>query len=323
MTLEELKERQGWTLDQKIDHSLATIDQFIQRLGGVENVYVGFSGGKDSTVLLDLCRVINPNIKAVFCNTGNEYPDIVRFVRELKATEGYNIEIIHPELPPHKVMSEYGFPLISKEVSKNIHAVETNPNSIQAKRALGIIKRKYKALVPIKYRFLVDEDFSVSDSCCRKLKKEPFHKYEKEHHLAAILGIMASESNMRRTAYINRGGCNVFSEDNPTKSKSLPLSIWLEDDIWAYIKKRNLKIADIYNKGAMRTGCMFCGYGCQFKDDNRLELVHKLYPKWYDRFMGYTNNGVTYREAMRKVLAVNGLYLPDEKPAQQLSLFEE
>ena len=25
-----------------------------------------------------------------------------------------------------------------------------------------------------------------------------------------------------------------------------------------------------------------------------------------------TNNGVTYREAMRKVLAVNGLSLPDE-----------
>lgn len=30
--------------------------------------------------------------------------------------------------------------------------------------------------------------------------------------------------------------------------------------------------------------------------------------------MNYTNNGVTYREAMRKVLAVNGLFLPDEKP---------
>ena len=28
--------------------------------------------------------------------------------------------------------------------------------------------------------------------------------------------------------------------------------------------------------------------------------------------MNYTNNGVKYREAMRKVLAVNGLSLPDE-----------
>lgn len=36
-------------------------------------------------------------------------------------------------------------------------------------------------------------------------------------------------------------------------------------------------------------------------------------------FMNYTNNGVTYREAARKVLAVNVLELPDEK--KQLELF--
>ena len=70
----------------------------------------------------------------------------------------------------------------------------------------------------------------------------------------------------------------------------------------------------------MRTGCMFCGYGCQFADDNRLRLVHSMYPKMYDMFMGYTNNGVTYREALRKVLAVNKLYLPDEQPPTLFNL---
>lgn len=67
------------------------------------------------------------------------------------------------------------------------------------------------------------------------------------------------------------------------------------------------------HKGATRTGCMFCGFGCQFKDDNRLQLVHDLYPKAYEMFMNYENNGVTYRTALRKVLQINGLYLPDEK----------
>ena len=88
----------------------------------------------------------------------------------------------------------------------------------------------------------------------------------------------------------------------------------MEDDIWQYIKERGLEISEIYKKGAMRTGCMFCGYGCQFKNDNRLELCYKMYPKMYNHFMNYTNNGVTYREALRKVLSKNGLYLPDEKP---------
>lgn len=38
----------------------------------------------------------------------------------------------------------------------------------------------------------------------------------------------------------------------------------------------------------------------------------------YHHIMAYTNNGVTFREAVRKVLAVKGLFLPDENP--QLSL---
>lgn len=126
MDIKELRERQSWTLHQKIDHSLGVIDQFVSRLNG--NVYVGFSGGKDSTVLLDLCRVIKPDIKAVFCNTGNEYPDIVRFVRELKNTEVYNIDIIYPKLKPKEVFEKYGFPLVSKSVSALVGKVRRNPN---------------------------------------------------------------------------------------------------------------------------------------------------------------------------------------------------
>lgn len=315
MTIQELRIRQSWTLDQKIDHSIGVIDQFISKLNG--KVYVGFSGGKDSTVLLDLCRVVKPDIKAVFCNTGNEYPDIVKFVRELKNTEGYNIEIIYPELKPRDVFDKYGFPLVSKETSRCIYDVKYSKSEKLRNYRLYRDGKKVKGILAKKWKFLIQEDFKISDFCCHKLKKEPFHRYEKENGCKPILGIMASESLLRESTYIRQGGCNVFSETGNTKS--LPLSIWLEDDIWKYIEKRNLKIADIYKKGAKRTGCMFCGYGIQFKDDNRLKMCYKMYPKMYNKFMNYTNNGVTYREAARKVLAVNGLVLPDED--KQLKLF--
>lgn len=309
MDLIELKERQKWTLDQKIDHSLGVIDQFISRLN--RQVYVGFSGGKDSTVLLDLCSMINPDIKAVFCNTGNEYPDIVKFVRELKNTEGYNIDIIHPKLKPHEILEKYGFPLISKEVSMKLYYLKYHKDSMIAKIAMGLIPSKWYS-ISSKWRSFINEPFDINNACCQKLKKEPFLRYERENKVFPILGVMACESYQRQTTYIMQGGCNVFKINDKGRSKSHPLSIWLEEDIWDYIKKRNLKIADIYNKGAKRTGCMFCGYGCQFKDDNRLKLCYYLYPKMYDTFMNYTNHGITYREAMRKVLAVNGLELPDE-----------
>lgn len=313
MDINELKERQAWSLEQKIDHSLGAIDQFYQRLDG--KVYVSFSGGKDSTVLYWLARKIYPDIKAVFCNTGNEYPDIVKFVNRMKE-EGGNIEIIHPKFKPQEVMSKYGFPLISKEQSFYVKSVKTNPNTNQSKRALGLIKSNFSGRISAKYLYLIDEPYMVSNYCCIHLKKKPFEEYDKNKGLSPILGIMAGESSRRMASYLKRGGCNVFSHTKRDRSTSHPLSIWTEKDIWDCIERYNIPIADIYKKGATRTGCMFCGYGCHFKDDNRLQLVYDLYPKWYNHFMNYTNNGVTYREALRKVLAVNGLYLPDEKPEE-------
>ena len=44
-------------------------------------VYISFSGGKDSTVLLHIARQIYPEIEAVFVNTGLEYPEIQKFVK--------------------------------------------------------------------------------------------------------------------------------------------------------------------------------------------------------------------------------------------------
>lgn len=308
MTAKELKERQGWTLDQKIYHSLEVIDAFYQRLNG--QVYISFSGGKDSTVLLWLARKLYPNIKAVFCNTGNEYPDIVYFVRKMQS-DGANIEIIYPKIKPQEVMSTYGFPLVSKETSEKVWYAKNRPDSVRAKYALGEKQSKYYCIAK-KYLYLVQEQYDIHSACCDKLKKQPFALYKKETKESPIMGTMASESKRRENKYIQMGSCNVFHEKGG--GKSMPLSIWLEQDIWDCIEKYNIPIAEIYKKGANRTGCMFCGYGCQFKNDNRLQLVYDLYPKWYNKFMNYTNNGVTYREAMRKVLVVNGLYLPDEKP---------
>jgi hypothetical protein len=34
LSLHELAERQKWSLDQKIDHSIGVIEQFVNRVGG-------------------------------------------------------------------------------------------------------------------------------------------------------------------------------------------------------------------------------------------------------------------------------------------------
>lgn len=301
MDIKELRERQSWSLNQKIDHAIGTIEQFLSRTDG--KCYVGFSGGKDSTVLLDLCRMVKPDIKAVFCNTGNEYPDIVKFVRQTD-----NVEIIYPELKPKEVFANYGFPLVSKSSSAIIRKAKSNPDGKVYENF--VVKRESLFSLPKKWMYLLETPYDVSEKCCDILKKKPFHKYQKETGMFPIIGEMASESMQREMKYLQVGSCNQFG----AKINSKPLSIWTEKDIWDYIELKHLKIADIYYKGVKRTGCMFCGYGIQFKDDNRLKVVYDLYPKWYDKFMAYTNNGVTYKEAIRDVLKRNNLHLPDENP---------
>lgn len=111
---ERLKELQSLPLERKIQITQTRIIEWYQHYNG--NVYISFSGGKDSTVLLHIARQIFPNIPACFSNTGLEYPEIQKFVRTFD-----NVDIITPETNFGKVISEFGYPLISKEVAEAIY----------------------------------------------------------------------------------------------------------------------------------------------------------------------------------------------------------
>lgn len=313
MTLQELREKQSWTLPQKVQHAMDVISTFVSRMGGLDKVYISWSGGKDSTVLLDIARRMYPDILAVFCTTGNEYPDIMKFVRDAKK-DGANIQIIRPKMTPREVWAKYGFPLVGKDIARYIHDIHSNPNSKSSQLRLSKTSRFG---ISDKWKYLVSEPYDTHNICCHKLKEEPLRRYGRGSGRCPIIGTMASESKRREVDYIKNGNCNYFEGKSV---KSQPLSIWTDSDIWTYIDRFNIPIADIYHKGATRTGCMGCGFGAQFADDTRFRVLLANYPKCYDMVMNYTNNGVTFREALRKVLAVNKLYLPDEQPP---TLFDE
>ena len=85
---------------------------------GEDGVYVSFSGGKDSTVLLDIVRnrMGYKNIPAVFVDTGLEYPEIRNFVKTFD-----NVTWLKPKMNFKQVISKYGYPFISKEVSECVY----------------------------------------------------------------------------------------------------------------------------------------------------------------------------------------------------------
>lgn len=189
MDLKELQERQSWSLSKKIDHSLFTIETFISRTNG--QCYVAFSGGKDSTVLFDLVRIIDKTIPAVFVNTGNEYPDIIQFVRHLRDI-GYNIIELHPKMTPREVWAKYGFPLISKAQAEYIDMWRKNPEYGAIRQARSIERGWSFGKVSDRWKYLITEPYATSNECCSILKKNPAKKYIKETGRHPIIGTMAS-----------------------------------------------------------------------------------------------------------------------------------
>ena len=118
-TNERLKELQSLPLERKIQITKSRIIEWYKYWNG--QVYVSFSGGKDSTVLLYLVREIFPDVEAVYVDTGLEYPEIKQFVKSYD-----NVTILRPEMSFRQVLDKYGYPIISKEVSRDVGRTQKN-----------------------------------------------------------------------------------------------------------------------------------------------------------------------------------------------------
>ena len=297
----ELKQRQSLPLPVKVAMSLNRIREWYEYWNG--QVYVSFSGGKDSTVLLHLVRSLYPDVPAVFVDTGLEYPELKEFVKSIP-----NVIILRPQMTFRQVIYKHGYPIVSKEVSKRVteykNALKKGKlESSMAYQEFNGIRKSLsgKSLYnKSKWKFLIDAPFLISNKCCDVMKKNPAKEYEKESLRKPFIGTLASESYARETAW-RKHGCNAFSAK---RKISQPLSFWTEDDILQYISENNLPYASVYGKivkdengkwkttGCDRTGCVFCGFGCHLqKEPNRFQQMKETHPKLYEYCMKDWDDG--------------------------------
>ena len=234
-TATDLKNMQGMDLSWKIQTSMSKIMEYYHHFDG--QVYVSFSGGKDSTVLLHIVRQIYPDVPAIFVDTGLEYPEVKEFVKSWD-----NVEIRRPSKTFREVIELFGYPLVSKKIAGYVATAKRNPNSARAKFLSGEYDSKIFGFGEGKWYYLVDAPFKVSDYCCDVMKKQPGHKYQKETGRHPIIGTLAEESIMRRNEWL-RSGCNAFDGKEPI---SKPLSFWTEQDILQYIREYNVPYCPLY-----------------------------------------------------------------------------
>ena len=246
-TINDLRQMQALPLELKIKMTQTRIRQWVDEFGE-DGVYISFSGGKDSTVLLHLVRELYPNVPAVFVNTGLEYPEIVQFVKTFD-----NVEIIRPKMNFKKVIEKYGYPFISKEAAECVFYarkyLKSNGKTYKEfyRKICGVGefgKEGKRSLYSMKkFNFFLKEGApAISHMCCKVMKKNPMHEYARTTGKVAITAEMASESRRRSTNWIMHG-CNMFSSQNP---KSTPLAFWTDQDVLKYIKENNIKITSVY-----------------------------------------------------------------------------
>lgn len=318
----ELAQMQSLSLQSKIRMTQQRIRGWYDHWEG--QVYVSFSGGKDSTVLKHIVDGMYSDVPAVFVNTGLEYPEIQSFVRDIKAGKydcfNSDVEILRPEMRFDEVVKKYGYPAISKDISNCIFwARRGSPTRLA--RVKGTLTKKDGTPSMFnckKWEFMLDAEFEVGSDCCKIMKKNPSKRYEKETGRKPFLALLADESLKRRDAWM-KTGCNAFELKRP---QSQPMAFWTEQDILHYIKQYNVPYCSVYGDivideqvdgenilsgqinlidylgchteedkltttGCDRTGCIFCMFGCHLeKEPNRFQRLKETHPRQYDYCIG-------------------------------------
>jgi len=233
-----------------------------------QEYYLSYSGGKDSHLLYWFIKEYAhiEGIKIVGINTYMEHPEIRE--RIIK----YSDIVLMPSMKPFEIKEKYGIPCFSKIQDDFIDRYQRGSRCkslmerIDSRQFIGkdgkIHNSSFSLNKKARQLLLSGKLHKVSPKCCKYLKKEPAHKFEKETGLKAILGVRGNEGAMRKSQYTS-----CFTKDK----KFTPL--WdLSDEIENEIYKDfNIELPKVYEH-IERTGCMGCPYG-HYKHDTEKELA--------------------------------------------------
>ena len=290
---QELYRLQALPLDEKIAIAQKAIRELVEHFG-VDGIYISFSGGKDSTVLIHLCRQLYPDLVGLYSDTGLEFPEIRDFVQTFD-----NITIVTPKMHHREMLKKCGYPVVSKEQAEWIYRIRSGTSSGEIQKAfygLNLDGTPTRFKLSEQWKYLLNAPFNIGSGCCKEMKLKPIAEYVKKTGRVPIMGTTASESALRAQKFLQYGFYNLEGK----KAQCTPMSIWTDDDVWEYIHRFNLPYCKIYDMGYDRTGCVFCMFGAHLdKEPNRFQKLQRTHPDlWRYCMKPYDDGGLGLREVL-------------------------
>lgn len=244
----------------KLAEKIAMSIERIKNFEPDDGYFVAYSGGKDSTVLLELVRRAGVKFDVHYSVTTVDPPELVRFIRSQFGTIIYAYKDGRQKTIKSEGEPTIYFDLPETPMRKLIPKKKTPPTRI-ARYCCAELK----------------ESSGVGRVTMTGVRWAESVNRKNTHGVVGIQGksktTKALAERMGANFNLNRHGDVILNDDNDENRRMVehcyrtqktivnPIVDWTDDDVWEFIKGEGIPYCELYDKGHDRLGCVGCPLG--------------------------------------------------------------
>lgn len=253
----------------KVDMAIARLQQSsdMSLLLYEQPLVITISGGKDSSVILDLAGKAGIPYEVMHNHTTADAPETVRFVRsEFARLESAGVKCIY-SLPVYKGERVSMWSLIPQM---------RMPPTRFARYCCAILKEE-----SCRDRYIVT-GVRWAESARRKASRAPHEIQHRDKAKTVRMLSMDSDEDRRTFETCQLKGKRICN----------PIVDWSDDDVWDYLQAEHVDVNPLYAEGWRRVGCV----GCPMTGKHR-HVDFARWPKYREMYLRAFSRMLKAREA--------------------------
>ena len=230
MKSKERERLMNLTLERKIEHSRTIIKDALDRFS-LGELYVAWTGGKDSTTMLWLCRETckelgQPMPRAMFIDEGHVFEEILELVNRVKSDWGVEVALVKNTDVSDK----------AENVGDLIRVADLNERNRQEIENLGFTEES----------FPFDPESYVGNHLMKTVAMKIFIVEKQVKALSTAIRWDEQEARIEEDYFSPR--------TNPDHIRVHPILHFREQDIWNTIHTYNIPFCSLYYQGYRSLG---------------------------------------------------------------------